>query len=92
MPATLTRAWIWLVALSLGSTALSVAVASGATGGRLATAAGAAILALAWAKARLILTRYLGLAEAPFWRRGFEIVLGLYALGMLGLYLIPALV
>lgn len=82
----LTRAWIWLVALSLGSTVIASAV-----GARLSGAlplAGAAILVLAWAKARIILDRYLGLAAAPFWHRGFSTVLGLYALGLLALYLL----
>lgn len=33
-----------------------------------------AILALALAKSRLILHHYLGLAEAPRWRRGFDML------------------
>ena len=40
---------------------------------------------------RLILTRYLGLANAPFWRRGFDVTLGLFVLLLLALYLVPAL-
>ncbi|MBC7153389.1 MAG: nitric oxide reductase F protein [Rhodobacteraceae bacterium] len=53
--------------------------------------AGALILALAWLKARVILARYLGLAAAPFWRRGFEVALALFCLLLLGLYLAPGL-
>lgn len=84
----LLRAWLWLVALSLGSTLIATAVSRGALEGRVLQIAGATILALAWAKARVILDRYLGLAAAPFWHRGFSIVLGLYCLGLLALYLI----
>lgn len=84
----LLRAWIWLMALSLGATAVAGALARGAVAGHGTTVAGAVILALAWAKARLILDRYLGLAEAPFWRRGMALVLAIYCLGLLGLYLL----
>lgn len=85
----LIRAWLLLIALSAGSTALALAV-PGLTGPALAVA-GAAILTLAWLKARVILSDYLGLRAAPFWRRGFGMVLGFYMIGLLGLYLIPAL-
>jgi hypothetical protein len=54
-------------------------------------AAGAAILAQALVKARVILARYLGLDAAPSWLSGFTTVLGLWALLMLGLYLVPVL-
>jgi len=84
----LTRAWVWLVALSLGSTVIATLVGRGLLSGTQVTIAGAAILLLAWLKARVILDRYLGLAAAPFWHRGFSIVLGLYCLGLLVLYLI----
>ena len=47
------------------------------------------ILTLAWLKARVILGRYLGLAAAPFWRRGFNLSLALFCLLLLGLYLVP---
>jgi hypothetical protein len=87
-PDTITRAWIWLVALSLGSTAIAATVSAGQVSGLGVTLAGSAILALAWAKARIILARYLGLAQAPFWHRGFSVVLGLYCIILLGLYLI----
>jgi hypothetical protein len=39
----------------------------------------------------VILARYLGLAAAPFWRRGFEVALALFCLLLLGLYLAPGL-
>lgn len=84
----LLRAWAWLIALSTGSTLLAIAVSRGALTGAGVTAGGAAILVLAWAKAEVILARYLGLAAAPFWHRGFRLVLGLYAAGLLGLYLL----
>jgi len=83
----LLRAWAALMALSLCSTLVAAMVTGGGLGGSASLAAGAAILALAWAKARVILARYLGLAQAPSWRQGFEIVLGLFALGLLVLYL-----
>jgi len=82
-----TAAWLFLLALSAGSTGLSVAVARGALDGTAARLVGAAILALAWAKARTILDAYLRLAEAPALRRGFALTLALYALVLLGLYL-----
>lgn len=84
----LLRAWAWLVALSVGSTILALAVSRGALSEAGSAAAGAAILLLAWAKAEVIAARYLGLAQAPFWHRGFRLVLGLYAAGLLGLFLL----
>ncbi|WP_244614841.1 nitric oxide reductase F protein [Pukyongiella litopenaei] len=80
----LIRAWATLIALSLGSTALAVSAIPPAW----QPAAGAAILILAWAKARVILARYLGLAAAPFWARGFGIALGVFCVVLLVLYLI----
>lgn len=85
--AFVTRAWLLLLALSAASTVLSVAVARGGLSGSAATFGGAVILALAWAKARTILNAYLRLVEAPAFRRGFGLALGLYALLLLGLYL-----
>ena len=82
----LCRAWAWLLLLSLLSTAAALSVSAGLAG----PLAGAAILALALLKARLILARYLGLSRTPYWRRGFDWVLGGYMLGLLTLYLIPA--
>ncbi|MFB9149777.1 nitric oxide reductase F protein [Roseovarius ramblicola] len=81
----LLRAWGALIGLSLGSTVLSL----WHWPPRLAALAGALILTLGWLKARVILARYLGLAAAPFWRRGFNLSLALFCLLLLGLYLLP---
>lgn len=81
----LSRAWLWLIGLSLGSTAVSLWHWPPA----FTALAGGVILVLAWLKARVILARYLGLCDAPFWRRGFEISLGLFCLLLLALYLAP---
>lgn len=75
---TPTKAWMALILMSAGSTALAHFGATGAL-------AALAILALAWMKAQVILREYLGLAQAPGWSRGFALVLGLYMLGMMGL-------
>lgn len=84
----LNKAWFALVALS----GASAVVAELAIGGLDRRVVGAMILLLALMKARVILSRYLGLAEAPSWRRGFNLVLTLFCLLLLGLYLIPALI
>ncbi len=73
--------------LSLTTTAIAYSVTRGIAG----PIAGAAILFLAYMKARLILARYLGLAEAPSWYRGFNLVIGGYMLLLLLLYLLPEL-
>ncbi len=83
----LSRAWLALIALSAGSTAVAALVAMDLH----RAAAGAAILLLAWLKSRVILSRYLGLAQAPGWRRGFNLVQGLFCLLLLTLFLIPAM-
>lgn len=70
---TATRAWMYLVALSAGSTVI-------ATSGQAGLAASLIILMLAWAKARIILRSYLGLAAAPAWARGFALALAGYML------------
>ncbi|MEX3007834.1 cytochrome C oxidase subunit IV family protein [Hoeflea sp. TYP-13] len=87
MADVLWRSWGWLLALSFGSTAAALAVDTGDAG----HVAGAAILMLAYFKARLILSHYLGLAEAPFWLRGFNLAIGLFMALLLALYLIPGL-
>ncbi len=81
---TLTRAWIWLIALSAGSAVVAVFVEQGMD----RRIAGSLILILALFKSRTILSRYLGLADAPSWRRGFNMVLSFYCVLLLGLYLI----
>ncbi|WP_244512618.1 cytochrome C oxidase subunit IV family protein [Roseovarius nanhaiticus] len=85
-PDILTRAWLTLIVLSGVSTLAAAAI----TAGYDARIAGAIVLFLALMKARLILSRYLGLADAPSWRRGFNLSLTLFMLGALGLYLIPS--
>lgn len=75
---TLTRAWFALLALSALSTLLAI---SGLSGGVLA----AGVLLLAFVKAQVILWHYLELVHAPFWRRGFSMVLAIYMLILLGL-------
>lgn len=83
----LTRAWLALIVLS-GFSALAAAAIGRGYDARIA---GGIVLLLALLKARIILSRYLGLADAPSWRRGFNSVLALYMLVALGLYLIPTL-
>ncbi len=84
---TLIKAWIALILLSIGSALLSLWQIPQ----EWKFVAGATILTLAWLKARVILLRYLGLAEAPFWARGFGISLALFCLLLLGLYLVPVI-
>ncbi|MFX0546837.1 cytochrome C oxidase subunit IV family protein [Roseovarius sp. S1116L3] len=86
-PDPLVRAWLTLLFLSAVSTVAAAAI----TAGYDARIAGGIVLLLALMKARVILSRYLGLAEAPSWRRGFNLSLTLFMLGALGLYLIPSL-
>ncbi len=83
----LTRAWLALIALS-GLSALAAAAIGRGYDARIA---GGIVLLLALIKARVILSRYLGLADAPSWRRGFNAVLALFMLVALGLYLAPLL-
>ncbi|MEI2686990.1 MAG: nitric oxide reductase F protein [Cypionkella sp.] len=80
-----TRAWIALLALSAITTTLAV-VQPALTGWAIA-ASSSLLLVLAWLKARVILARYLGLAAAPDWLRGFNLVLALYAILLLALTL-----
>ena len=78
-------AWGKLMVLTLGSTLLSLPDIWEFT----PVVAGIGVLVLAWLKARIVLSRYLGLASAPSWQRGFEISLALFCLLLLGLYLSP---
>ena len=75
---TVTRAWLMLLLFSAGSTALAV---SGLRG----TGFVVAVLALAGAKARVILSRYLGLAAAPAVLTGFDLALAALLLLCAGL-------
>ncbi|TQV78540.1 cytochrome C oxidase subunit IV family protein [Denitrobaculum tricleocarpae] len=79
--------WVWLLTLSLTTTAIAYFVTRGITG----PIAGAAILFLAYMKARLILARYLGLAEAPSWYRGLNLLIAIYMVLLLALYLAAGL-
>ena len=81
----LLRAWVILVALSGGSAVVAALVDTGVN----RSAAGAAILLLAVMKARVILSRYLGLAQSRALMSGFSTVLGFFAALLLGLYLVP---
>lgn len=74
---TLDRTCGVLIGLSLGSTAL-------AAGASIRRAALVAILVLAWIKAHLILKVDLGLSRVPQVLRGFDIVLGLGMVAILG--------
>lgn len=87
MNRSLLNTWVWLIALSGGS-ALVAYVATHGFDRRLT---GAVILTLALIKARLILSQFLGLAQAPGWLSGFSWVTGLVGALILGLYLVPAL-
>ncbi|MBJ6373071.1 nitric oxide reductase F protein [Sedimentitalea arenosa] len=81
----LITAWLALLVFSFASTLISVFPVPTTV----QPFAGAMILTLAWLKARVILGRYLGLVNAPFWARGFGISLALFCALLLGLYLIP---
>jgi hypothetical protein len=80
------RAWLSLLVLS----AASVVAALIAGIGLAESVVGVLVLLFAWMKARVILSRYLGLWQAPTWQSGFNWVLGLYCLLLLCLYLVPA--
>lgn len=86
-PRVLVRAWLALVALGTATSALAAVVGPPPV----PWLAAVGVLALAWAKARLILGAYLGLSAVPEWRRGFATVLALYALLLFALFLLPAL-
>lgn len=76
----LDRAWLGLALLS-GATTLAALIGPDAPWG------GLLILALAWAKARLIFLWYLELAGVAGWRGGVMFGLTLFMLGLAGLYL-----
>ncbi len=79
----LARAWIILIVLSVSSAIAAGLVDAGVD--RRVT--GVMVLLLALFKARVILSRYLGLWAAPTWRRGFNLSLTAFCLLFLGLYL-----
>lgn len=84
---TLHIAWGSLIALGAATTLLS----PGGVWEVWPIPAAMAVLSLAWLKARIILSTYLGLSAAPFWRRGFEFGLAVLCLILLGLYLLPTI-
>ena len=77
---TVTRAWILLLGLSAASTMLAALMESGAW-------FVIAVLGLSGAKARLILSSYLGLSAAPAIRTGFDMALAALLLLFAGLAL-----
>ena len=80
-PDFLTFAWLALLALSFASALLTkLALPPQIVGG--------GILLLALAKARVILARYLDLADSPAWLRGFTIVLTGFSILVFALYLV----
>lgn len=81
----LERAWIWLIGLSLLSTAVALGQPWLPAG--ISWLAGLVVLAIAGQKARIILSDYLELAEAPQILRGFTFALALFLLAAVGLYL-----
>lgn len=81
----LTRAWIWLMALSLGATVL--ALSQHALPPVAARPVGLAILLISGLKAAIILSDYLELRTAPAIRRGFRAGLVFFLLAAAGLYL-----
>lgn len=87
----LLRAWLFLVGLTgiTALTALSTAGPDLSNAARMAV--GVLLLLLALAKARIILARYLGLAQVPPVLRGFTIILLLYMVLLAGLYVAPLL-
>ncbi len=81
---TLLTTWIWLITLSGGSAVVAY-LTTHSIDRRLT---GTIILVLALVKARLILSRFLGLSQAPAWLAGFTWVIGLVSVLILGLYLV----
>lgn len=84
---SVTRVWVWLVALSLLGTVMALTLDAGAT--RAAT--GVALLGLTLVKARLILLYYLRLARAPFWRSGATMAMTIFLCLLAILYLAASL-
>jgi nitric oxide reductase NorF protein len=85
MSSPLAAAWLTLMGLSIAT--VLVTADGGAVFGQVVF--GGLLLLLAWAKARVILSRYLGLWQAPGWLSGFSRVTGLFCLLLLCLYVVP---
>ncbi|WP_111428997.1 cytochrome C oxidase subunit IV family protein [Rhodobacteraceae bacterium DSL-40] len=83
----MTRAWLTLLALGLVTTALAAAPVGAMSPA--AALVSALILIVAWIKMRLILRNYLELRHSQTWSRVFGWILGIFALALYGLYLIP---
>lgn len=71
---SLIEAWLVLVVLSAGTTILTLIEASASY--RLIIGGG--VLVLAGLKARVILTRYLGLGRSRFWKQMFDVLLFIF--------------
>lgn len=76
---------IWLIGLS----AITTFLARFAPGGVAWVSIGFLVLA-GW-KARVILNGYLGLNATRFWRRGFNVFISIFLIGIAALWLIPTL-
>lgn len=81
----LTRAWLFLILLSLASTLVALLL-PGLRGWPVQGAA-VLILIIAMFKARIILAQYLELDTAPRWRRGFFAAITTFTLAAGALYL-----
>jgi hypothetical protein len=80
-------AWLTLMSLSIAT----VLVTAGGMEIFSQSLFGGLLLFLAWAKARVILSWYLGLWQAPRWLSGFSWVICLFCLLLLCLYVVPTL-
>lgn len=79
----ISQAWITLAALSAATTLLTLYRA----GNEARSIIAAAVLLLAGLKARVILSRYLGLGTSRFWMRTFDLAIGGFLVVAYGLYL-----
>ena len=79
----LNRAFAILIGLSICTTLLADLVP------RAGIVYVATVLVLSMVKARVILSQYLGLAQAPTFRRGFNAIVTIFVLAAFGLYLLP---
>lgn len=84
MPAReISKAWVALAVLSAATALLTLHRAGSET----RTIIAAAVLLLAGLKARVILSRYLGLGTSRFWMRTFDLAIGGFLVIAYGLYL-----
>lgn len=87
-PDSITRAWLQLLFLSI----VSVFLVSGPALLPGPVVTGALVLVAAWLKARVVLSQYLGLCQAPRWQSGFNWFLGAHCLLLLALYIAPQVI